>query len=298
VSDVAVQRGAPSEGQWKQEFVAIIRAASGGLLFGVPLLYTMEVWWVGEHTETRQMLLILALLAVVLVVLNHTAGFRSTKDVRLRDAVADTVEALAIGIVTTTAVLVMLRVVTIETPTLSAMGKVINECVPFCLGIGVARFLLSGDPHMTDQDYSAESDSRAARAPSRPLNASIADVGATILGATFIGLSIAPTDEIPMVTAGMSPIWLVVVLITSLVASYAIVFVAGFARQGDRHEQEGIFQRPAVETIVTYLVALGVAAFLLWLFQRDIWPASNLLDRAIVLGFPATIGGAVGRLAL
>lgn len=292
-----VESGSADQGQWKAELVAIIRAASGGLLFGVPLMYTMEVWWVGEHTESRQMLVILVVLACVLVVLNLTAGFRRTRDVRLRDAVADTIEALAVGMVVTAGVLVMLRVVTIDTSVLSAMGKIVNESVPFCLGIGVARFLLSGDPGMSDEEDEGD-DTTEGTSRAKPLNASVAEVGATILGAAFVGLSIAPTDEIPMLTAAMDPPWLVVVLVMSLVASYAIVFVAGFARQGQRHEQEGIFQSPGVETIVTYLVSLVVVVLLLWLFQRDVWPASDLLDRVVVLGFPATIGGAVGRLAL
>ncbi|MEP1125461.1 MAG: TIGR02587 family membrane protein [Ilumatobacter sp.] len=289
-------RDSASRGQWEDELVAVVRAVSGGLLFGVPLLYTMELWWVGEHTDAPQMLLILALLAVVLIVLNLTAGFRSTQDVRLRDAAADSVKALAIGIVVSATVLWMLRVVTVETSAFSAMGKIVNESVPFCLGIGVARFLLSGRPGLSDEKD--EGGASASGSGTRPLNASVAELGATVLGAAFVGLSIAPTDEIPMLTSSMDPPWLVVVVVTSLVASYAIVFVAGFARQGDRHEQEGIFQTPGVETIVTYLASLVVAAFLLWLFQRDVWPASNLLDQMIVLGFPATIGGAAGRLAL
>jgi hypothetical protein len=31
---------------WASEI--IIRGACGGFLFGIPLLYTMEVWWVGS----------------------------------------------------------------------------------------------------------------------------------------------------------------------------------------------------------------------------------------------------------
>ncbi len=305
MQDAVAEAGSANQGQWKAELVEIVRAVSGGLLFGVPLLYTMEIWWLGEHTNARQMLLILLVLGVLLVVLNLTAGFRSTKDVRLRDAVADAVESLAIGLVVTAVVLVMLREVTIGTPLSSALGKVVNESVPFCLGIGVARFLLAGDPGMSEDDDvegsegegGSDSDEDVASQP-KPLNASVADIGATVLGATFIGLSIAPTDEVPMLASAMGPAWLVIVLAASLATSYAIVFVAGFARQEQRHEQEGIFQRPGIETIVTYVAALIVAGLLLWLFQRDVSPASDLLDRVVVLGFPAAIGGAAGRLAL
>ena len=293
---VAANCGADSENEWRTELIAITRAASGGLLFGVPLLYTMEIWWVGEHTEPWQMLLILLVLGAVLTVLNRTAGFRSSKDGSFGDAVADAATALVIGIVVTAAVLMMLREVTINTPLEAALGKIVNESVPFCLGIGVARFLLTGDPGLSDEEDEAHSTDKPTQA--NPLNASIADVGATVLGATFVGLSIAPTDEIPMLTAAMGPPWLIVVMATSLLTSYAIVFVAGFARQGQRHAQNGIFQSPGVETIVTYLASLIVAALLLCLFQRNVSPSLDLLDRVVVLGFPAAIGGAVGRLAL
>ena len=101
-----------------------------------------------------------------------------------------------------------------------------------------------------------------------------------------------------MVASAMSPSWLLVVVAVSLVTSYAIVFVAGFSRQTERHSQTGIFQQPATETILCYLVALAVAVVLLWLFQREVDPPGDLLDRVVVLGFPAAIGGAAGRLAL
>ncbi|MBK5222239.1 MAG: TIGR02587 family membrane protein [Acidimicrobiia bacterium] len=293
------------EGPWRTEAVEIIRAASGGLLFGVPLLYTMEVWWVGTHTEPAQMLTLLVLLALPLLALNMTAGFRSTRDVRLRDALADTVEAIAIGIVVTAFVLVMLRELRTTTPLTSSLGKVLYESVPFCLGVGVARHLLTGNPALTDDDGGsagggdlADVDGPRGVDDTKALDSSLADLGATILGATFIGLSIAPTDEVPMIASTMGPAWQLVVVAISLATSYAIVFVAGFARQDHRHAQSGIFQRPGAETVVTYLAALIIAALLLWVFQRGVHPPADLLSRTIVLGFPAAIGGAVGRLAL
>ena len=276
-------------GPWRAELTDVARAASGGLLFGVPLLYTMEVWWVGSRVRPWQMLVLLGVLTVPVLLLNLKAGFRDTRDFRVSDAVGDTVEALAIGLLVTLGVLVLLREVTLDTPIVSALGKVVYESVPFCLGIGVARFLLEGDPDLGDDD-GAQPGTQGSR--------DAADLGATALGAAFVGLSIAPTDEIPMVASAMSASWLLVVLGVSLVASYAIVFVAGFSRQSKRHAQAGIFQRPATETMMSYLVSLVVAFVLLWLFQRELDPPGDLLSRVVVLGFPAAVGGAAGRLAL
>ena len=78
------------DGPWRAELAAVVRAASGGLLFGVPLLYTMEVWWTGSHTTRAQMLAVLGLLCIPVLALNKTTGFRKSRDVRVRDAVADT----------------------------------------------------------------------------------------------------------------------------------------------------------------------------------------------------------------
>ncbi len=294
-----------SEGPWRSEVLAVVRAASGGLLFGVPLLYTMEVWWTGSHTTPRQMLLVLGLLCIPVLALNRTTGFRKQRDVRVADAVPDTIESLAVGVTVTALVLVLLQEITPDTSLGSALGKVVYESVPFCLGIGVARhFLHAGRTDPDDGDEGDEGDGGATdeagdgNGNGSALNPTVADLGASAVGATFISLSIAPTDEVPMIAAAMSPAWLLALMAMSLVTSYAIVFAADFHGQGGRHTQEGAFQRPITETVVSYLVSLAVAGLLLWLFQREVDPQSDLLNRIVVLGFPAAVGGAAGRLAI
>ena len=282
------------DGPWQAELTAVVRAASGGLLFGVPLLYTMEVWWTGTHTSPRQMLLVLALLCVPVLALNKTTGFRLSRDVRTRDAIADTVEALAIGVVVTAVVLVLLQEIGPDSALRAALGKVVYEAVPFCLGVGVARHFLHGGRADPDRD---DGDGNEADDASR-LHPTLSDLGATVLGATFISLSIAPTDEVPMIASAMSPAWLLALVAMTLVTSYAIVFAAGFHNEEERHTQQGPFQRPITETVVSYLVSLVVAGLLLWLFQRGIRPSADLLTRVVVLGFPAAVGGAAGRLAV
>jgi putative integral membrane protein (TIGR02587 family) len=287
--------GSPAQGSWGAEAMNVVRAVSGGLLFGVPLLYTMEVWWAGSHTSPPQMLLVLAILAVPLVALNMTSGFRSDPDVRPSDALAHTAEALAVGLVVSFIVLVLLREITGATPVGKALGEVVYESVPFCLGVGVARHFLSGRRSGPDDDGDGSSDTASS---AHRTSSTVADLGGTMLGAVFIALSIAPTDEVPMIASAMGPGWLLALLGASLVASYVIVFAAGFGRQDERHAQEGAFQHPVTETVVSYLVALVVAAALLWLFQRGEQPEAGLVDRVLVLGFPAAIGGAAGRLAV
>ena len=286
--------GAVQDGPWRAELLNLVRAGSGGLLFGVPLLYTMEIWWTGTHTSPASMLVVLGALSLPVLALNMTAGFRARRDARLTDAVADTVEALAVGILVTAAVLVLLSEINGDTPLRAALGKVVYECVPVCLGIGVARHFLTGRRSGDDEEDDGP-DGLADEEADSALSATVADLGATTVGAVFVSLSIAPTDEVPMITSALSPLGLLAIVAASLATSYAIVFVADFRSQEARHAQVGPFQRPISETVVSYLTSLAVAGLLLWLFQRGTDPPGDLLSRMIVLGFPAAIGGAAGK---
>lgn len=281
---------------WSNQLDDIIRGASGGFLFGIPLLYTMEVWWIGSQTSPALMLAILATTFVVVFLLNHTEGFRKTKTKQFLDTLIDSVEALAIGIVCATFVLSLLGEIQPGTPLNEALGKLILESTPFAIGAALADSFLSGDRW-------SSSDSQDSDQPSKEddttLNATLSDIGATLIGATIIAFNIAPTDEVPMLNASASPPWLLAIIAASLLISYGIVFQAGFTTQNKRRQQQGLFQRPISETVFCYLVSLSAAAFMLLFFNRlsfnDPW--TLWLSNTLILGLPATVGGAAGRLA-
>jgi putative integral membrane protein (TIGR02587 family) len=280
----------------RQELDDLLRGACGGVLFGVPLLYTMEVWWIGSIASPRSMLLVLAGAFAVVLVLNRTGGFRATNAGGMGDAAMDAVEALAIGLVCVTAVLILLREITSATPLREGLGKVVYEAAPFVVGVGLARQFLSKGRTGDDDGESSGDGSDG----DHSINATLADVGATLLGALFFGFNIAPTDEVPMIASAMSPAWIVAAMAASLVVSYAIVFEAGFSAEHRRLEQPGVIQHPVTETVVCYLVALVASALMLLFFQR--WsfgdPLVVVLERTIVLALPATVGGAAGRLVV
>jgi putative integral membrane protein (TIGR02587 family) len=265
------------------------------MLFGIPLLFTMEVWWVGGRTTPQLLYGVLAAMFVVVYLLNRTSGFRSTVDVRVADVLKDTVESLAIALVCAFGVLVLIREINLGTPVQDGLGKVVYEAAPFSIGVGLARHFLRGDGDDPDASQRGDGDPEETT-----INATVADVGATLLGALFVAFNIAPTDEIPMITAALSPWWLLAMVATALVVSYGIVFTAGFSSQQSRHEQQGAIQHPVTETLVCYLLALVSAAAMLWFFQR--WslddPFDVVLQQAVVLSLPATIGGSAGRLAV
>ncbi len=287
---------------WLSEINDIIRGACGGFLFGIPLLYTMEVWWIGSLAQPPMIILAIALTFIVVFLFIRTEGFRRPRHgERPYEAVTDTLEAMAIGIACSAFILLLLRELTPDTPLKEILGKITFEGVPFTLGVALANQFL-GDTRNKNQEKQTnhQANNRTKKNNNTQIHATFADIGATLIGAIVIAFNIAPTDEIPMLAAAVTPPWLLAIIPASLLISYAIVFQAGFSDQQKRRQQQGIFQRPSSETIASYLVSLVAAAFMLWFFQKltfsDPWRV--WLEYTLLLGLPATIGGAAGRLAV
>ncbi|MBE9205906.1 TIGR02587 family membrane protein [Nostoc sp. LEGE 06077] len=289
-----------NKNSWKQEINDIVRGICGGFLFGIPLIYTMEVWWIGSLAKPRLIAIAIAFMFIVVFLLNYTDGFRKRKNTwRLDEAAIDTVEAMAIGFVCSAFMLWLLQEITPETSLKESLGKIVYEGVPFTFGVALAnQFLQAGNQNNSTSD--THKGNGKSQHQQTNLNATFADLGATVIGAIVIAFNIAPTDEVSMLAAAISPPWLLALMATSLVISYAIVFQAGFSDQKKRRQQKGIFQRPLSETTISYLVSLLASGIMLFFFQKltlsDPW--TMWLEHTLVLGLPATIGGAAGRLAI
>lgn len=59
-----------------KELNELIGDASGGFLFGIPLLYPMEVWFIGSEVQPPILSAILAITFAVVLLLNRAEGFR------------------------------------------------------------------------------------------------------------------------------------------------------------------------------------------------------------------------------
>jgi putative integral membrane protein (TIGR02587 family) len=287
-------RGAPAPASpWLDEASNLVRAIAGGMLFGIPLLYTVEVWDIGASISPAGSALVLSVTFVIVLLLVGGAGFHDSKQRGPALLLAEAAEALAVGVLAVTVMLVLLSELTSATPLAEAVGKVVLEAAPFAMGAAVACHLLSGAPDEPDLP-----DTGAAAAGR--LRGTVADLGATLVGAVFVGFNIAPTEEVPRLAAASPPGKLLAIMVFSLLLSYSIVFQAGFRNQARRREQRGILQHPVTETVASYVVALLASAAMLVLFGSletgDSW--SLALDHVLLLGLPASIGGAAGRLAI
>ncbi|MBE9197607.1 MULTISPECIES: TIGR02587 family membrane protein [unclassified Nodularia (in: cyanobacteria)] len=285
---------------WRQEINDIVRGTCGGFLFGIPLIYTMEIWWIGSLAKPRLLVMAIAFMFIVVFFLNYTEGFRKRKNNwRVDQALIDTVEAMAIGFICSAFMLWLLQEITPQTSLKESLGKVVFTSVSFTLGVALANQLFPED----NQNNSISTNDKGngiSKDPQNDLQATFADLGATLIGAIVIAFNIAPTDEVPMLASAISPPWLLALMAASLVISYAIVFQAGFSDQQKRRQQKGIFQSPLSETTMSYLVSLLASGVMLFFFQKVTFadPWMMWLEHILILGLPATIGGAAGRLAI
>ena len=263
-------------------FIGLCRAAGGAVIFALPLLMTMEMWWLGFTMDRARLLLLVVLLLPTLTALSYHAGFEPT--FQWRDDIADAVVAYGIGFCTSFSVLALLGVLTSETAVSDAFGKITVETVPASIGAMLGRTLLGGE--RVDEDQ-------------RPRRSYVGELFIMATGALFLSFSIAPTEEVTLIAIRLSPWSTTLLAVVSLVLMHAFVYSVEFHGQASRPEHSTVAREFLALTVVGYAMSLLISAYVLWTFGRTEGLAwAEMLRVTIVLGFPASLGAAAGRLIL
>jgi putative integral membrane protein (TIGR02587 family) len=266
------------------------RGLAGGLLFSLPLLYTMEVWWAGFVMHPWRLAAYVVGTFVLLLGYNTYAGLRH--DSGFAEVVIDSVEELGIGLVVAALVLWLLAQVTTEMPVNEFVGKVVVEAMTVAIGVSVGTSQLGGEADKADEGV----DASVSGAPD-----DIHFGGQVVLalcGAMLFAANVAPTEEIVTIAAALSVGRLVGLAGLSLSLGALILYYSAFtgARQ---HVQFDSHHDVLVGMVVTYAVALTASALLLGFFGRfDGQGLFTCLAQTIVLGVAATLGASAGRLLL
>ena len=257
------------------------RAFGGALVFGLPLLMTMEMWQLGHYVHAGRLALFLLLSLPLLYGLCVFAGFRATVDVR--QDVMDTLSALAVGFVVAGMLLVMFGVVTSEKSLGEIVRQVSLQAVTCGFGAVLARRQLGGaDPDDPDDGHDAEPGSYGG------------ELFLMTAGALFVAFNIAPTEEVLAIALKMSAAHHLALIVGSLILLHIMVYRVGFAGQEDHGRPLLAF---AHYTVPGYAIALLVSLYVLWTFGRtDGQALGEIAATVIVMGFPAAIGAAAARL--
>jgi putative integral membrane protein (TIGR02587 family) len=257
------------------------RGVAGGLIFSLPLLFTMEMWWIGFIAHPARLALGLLATFVLLLGYNRFAGLRN--DASFGEVVIDSVEELGIGLVVSAAILFLLGRVHSGQPANEIIGQIVVEAMTIAIGVSVGTAQLGGEENDSGMDGDDE--------PSYG-----GQVVLALCGAFLFAANVAPTEEVTLLAIENQPQRILGIALLSILIGTLILNFSEF-----RGSQMFAAQRTAWRilhvTIVTYALSLFASACLLWFFGRfeGNSPLINLAQ-VVVLGFPAVLGASAGRL--
>lgn len=279
--DVRHSRGAgPSHRESLREYG---RGICGGFLFSMPLLYTMEVWWIGLTVSPVRLLVGLVTAYALLCAYNAYAGLHH--DTSLTEILIDSVEELGLGLVVSALVLVMLGRLEDGGPA-DVIGQVVLEALFVAIGVSVGTAQLMGGQGRDDSGGRGRHDSVRA------------EITLALCGALLIAANVAPTEEIMRLAATMQIAHLLSVMGMSLVLAGTLLYFSHFRGSARFAETSGV-HAVARGMAITYATALVASAGLLWFFGRFNDTAAVVgAAQVVVLGLPATLGASAGRLLL
>jgi putative integral membrane protein (TIGR02587 family) len=255
---------------------------AGGLLFSLPLLYTMEVWH-GGFTMSPERQLIYVLLALVLLLgYNRYAGLHP--DSTWAEVAIDSIEEMGIGLLLSALVLVLIGRITPDQHWSEIMGRIVVEAVTVAIGVSVGTAQLGGGDD--EEDTGMVGMDRVTFWGQLTL---------AVCGAVLFAANVAPTEEIVMIGIELSGYQLAVLGLSTMALGTLILFYSDF-RGAVRVEGFPGVLRGAV---ITYAVGLMASAVILWLFGRfDGAGTGPILGQTVALAVASTLGASAGRLLL
>ena len=284
--------------EWSDEIDDAVRGLASGFLIGIPVVFTVDLWWLGDQVGPLGALLLLGFTFVLTSAAVYWIGFHRG----LRHGwqyLGDALEALALAILALVAVFWSLGKIGDGQTASIAVGRIAVAIAPVSLGVAVANHLLARDASRFDPDRGDATSLRGVWIGQNWRRTAF-ELAASIAGALFLCLAIVPVDDLSAIATEVPVRNLPLVILLSLLVTYSVVFAAGFAGESERHAASGPLQSPFAETLTAYVAALAVSLAVLWLFGRfDAQTAPfEIYVKTVLLAFPASMAAAAGRLAV
>lgn len=285
------------------------RGVAGGLLFSLPLLYTMEVWWAGFNTHPWRLLGYAGAGFLLLLGYNRYGGLRRNDD--WRDVVIEVIDVMGLGLLLTALLLWLLDRINLRMPLGEIAGKIVVEAMIAAIGISIGEAQLGGDESEGDRSEEQgenKSGKEEGRKGSKEENGKGKEeshrksLGSQLVfavcGAVLFSASVAATDEIVIIAVESSWWKLLALALISLTLAVTILFFSNFRGAQKLAPTDGL-SAVLSGAVITYAVALVTTAVVLWFFGRfEGLAVATCLAETVVLGVAATLGAAAGELLL
>jgi putative integral membrane protein (TIGR02587 family) len=265
------------------------RGLAGGIIFSLPLLYTLEVWQAGATVSPERMLVALFSTFLLLLGYNRYAGMRA--DSGWREIAIDSVEELGLGLLLSALVLYLLGLVGNGEGFEETLRVVLIEGLNAAIGFSVGTAQLGGDAGNDESGLEGEADDGRG-------TSFLGQLALAICGAVLFAANIAPTDEIVVIAVGVSLARVLGLVVLSCSLGALVLYFSNFHGSGRWSRPEGL-AGVVRGTVITYVAALASSAMILWVYGRfDGVGLGVVLSQIVVLSLGATLGASAGRLLL
>ena len=266
----------------QRTLVGMGRAFAGALIFALPMMMTMEFWQLGSYVAPYKLALLVILMVPLLTGVSWIAGFEPNHG--WFDSLVDAFVAITIAAVMSVLLLALFGIISTEMPTYEVVGKVALQTFAAGLGAGLARSQLGQGPTKVE-------DNRR--------NNYLVSLAVMSVGALFLGLNVAPTQEVEVLSYKMEGWRLICLLALTLLLMHAFVYLLSFRGAPEPVPGATFWTLFTRYTLVGYALVLIISVYLLWTFGRtNSTDFGEIASAALVLGFPSGIGAAASRLIL
>src|SRR5512138_403385 len=261
--------------------IGLARAFGGALLFALPILMTMETWFLGFTMDRYRLVVLMVALLPILVGLAYYSGFEEST--HLGDSILDAFAAIAVTSVMATLILLLFGVIEAGASLNEWIGKIALQAVPGSIGALLAQ-----------SQFGQRKESDGKRRETH-----FGEYFLMCAGALFLAANIAPTDDVIVIAQQMSRRRSVVLTLLSLALMHTFVYAAGFRGQHERPQNRSFAAVFVKFSVNGYVLALAISAFICWTFGRfEGLTLRDTMQIIVVLGFPASVGAASARLVL
>lgn len=260
--------------------IGLARAFGGAIIFALPLLMTIEMWHLGSAISEIRLALLLFLTIPLLIGLSHYIGFEDTFG--FVDDTLDAFVAYAVAFVASSIVLLLFALIRPGMSIDEIVGKVAIQAVPASIGAMLAQSQFGRTKQKKDR---------------RRRYGDVLFIMA--VGALFLALNVAPTEEVILIAQKMSDWHAVALALISLLIMHAFVYSLEFTGEVPVPAGTPFWSVFLRFTMVGYAIALIISLYVLWIFGRaDGLSLHQMVTSVIVLGFPAAVGASAARLIL
>lgn len=283
----AINRKDTGDDEVRQFLTGLARGTAGALLFALPMLMTMEMWFLGLYVNPWRLLLLCILNLPLLLLLARRIGFENIHS--WGHAVRDAITAYGLGIAVSAAVLLLFGILNDQITVSTIITKIALQSVPASIGALLGRSQLGQHSDAQDEEEGEYSGKTGY----------LHELFMMMVGALFLNLNVAPTEEMILIAYKVTPYHILALCLLSVAIMHGFVYALHFKGSHQLREGQQWWQSFIRFTLPGYVIAIAISIYTLWTFERlDHTSLSQIMSAAVILGVPASIGAASARLIL